>query len=555
MMGSPITPTFPMPTYDTVKPGALQMLPGAGGVGHLTAAEFAVANGLIAEDPGAPIVVVGSDGHARLLSDLGEDATVPEGGLWLCARGTCECPEGASGQTPATRPWAFPSALALRGPAGATVESIRLEDYCAPPEQPPPGAENPLDCSGGGCGSSNGDPHLVTLDGKPYDFQAVGEFTLVKSRSGDLEVQARQQPARTLGAISNNTLSLNTALAMRVAGSRVGVYAAKKGMRVRVNGRQVKTPTDGESVSLPGGGALAERADQLAVIWSDGSEARVWSVGSYGVAIMILPAPSRAGDLVGLLGNFDGNEANDFATRAGKSIPAGALLGTGTRAFNLLYRKFGESWRISQRQSLFDYGRGKSTRSYTRRAFPSRRLGVGSLPPALRRRAERICRAAGVRGRAALENCILDVAATGEAAFARDAATLEATAGRGAGSAVLEGPVLGDPNGVVSMEVVIRDGNPDEIRNLAYENLDAYCRQDDGSQLLVGEISGNAGTNLDSPGIYGENVSWLSYPQNPARQVQMFGTVNEQGTEVSAELRVYNNESCGNATATFTASR
>jgi hypothetical protein len=74
----------------------------------------------------------------------------------------------------------------------------------------------------------------------------------------------------------------------------------------------------------------------------------------------------------------------------------GSLLGSGKRAFRRLYGLFGDSWRIRQRQSLFNYRRGRTTRSYTRLRFPSRRLTVGSLPRALRRRAARICRAAGV---------------------------------------------------------------------------------------------------------------------------------------------------------------
>ena len=45
-------------------------------------------------------------------------------------------------------------------------------------------------------GADNGDPHIRTVDGKYYDFQAVGEFTLLRDTEG-LEIQVRQTPVPT----------------------------------------------------------------------------------------------------------------------------------------------------------------------------------------------------------------------------------------------------------------------------------------------------------------------------------------------------------------------
>jgi hypothetical protein len=76
---------------------------------------------------------------------------------------------------------------------------------------------------GGGEGASAasggltwGDPHLVTLNGFHYNFQAAGEFTLVRSDDGSLDVQVRQQPQLAL----SDQVAFNTAVAMLVAGTR-----------------------------------------------------------------------------------------------------------------------------------------------------------------------------------------------------------------------------------------------------------------------------------------------------------------------------------------------
>ena len=77
-----------------------------------------------------------------------------------------------------------------------------------------------MGCAEGGGGESSGltwgDPHLVTLNGFHYDFQGAGEFTLVRSDDGRLDVQVRQQPQLAL----SNQVSFDTAVAMLVAGTR-----------------------------------------------------------------------------------------------------------------------------------------------------------------------------------------------------------------------------------------------------------------------------------------------------------------------------------------------
>lgn len=531
----------------------------------LGANEYAMSQFLVVRDPTRPLVnVLSLRGRLRAAAK-GDFGVV--GSDWFCF-GKCTCPPGQVSSIPEHRQVPI-KALFLGMTGGAETAQGRVtfhpvSEFCESDKSPPPpGDDEPLDCSSGGCGNSNGDPHLVTFDGLAYDFQAAGEFTLVKSRSGDLEVQARQQPAPTVAGVPKGTVSINTAVAMRVGGSRVGVYATKRGISLRVNGRRVKPPRGKAILRLRGGGALAERKSQLTVFWPEGSKAALWSLGSTGVAFIMGPARSRAGRLVGLLGNFDGRRGNDLATRGGRRFGTRKVLGGRGRAFTLLYRRFGDSWRIRQRDSLFDYRRGRNTRSYTIRAFPRRPLSIGSLPAKLRRRAARICRAAGVRGRRLLNNCILDVAATGNHAFARDANRLEDTAPPPGAVRVYRLTGTFQPEGLpgtgeVSIEVVVRKGRPVEIRNLTFKDLPARCNVSGGLEPIyepAGTLSGGAGKNTNGSGVeFGRLLQWISYPDNGARQVVLAGRVSKSGRRITeGRLQVFNNTACQAAVGTFTA--
>lgn len=57
-----------------------------------------------------------------------------------------------------------------------------------------------------------GDPHLFTFDGLYYDFQAIGDFVLVRALDSDLEVQVRQGP---WSAYPETTLNVGLATVIR----------------------------------------------------------------------------------------------------------------------------------------------------------------------------------------------------------------------------------------------------------------------------------------------------------------------------------------------------
>ncbi len=95
---------------------------------------------------------------------------------------------------------------------------------------------------------SNGDPHLTSFDGHSFNFQAGGEFTLVRLDSGDLEVQAREEPLRWPDGHENITISVNTAVAIKAGTDRVGIYQHPDRPELRING-QVVAPREAQQLS------------------------------------------------------------------------------------------------------------------------------------------------------------------------------------------------------------------------------------------------------------------------------------------------------------------
>lgn len=280
-----------------------------------------------------------------------------------------------------------------------------------------------------------GDTHLVTFDGLLVDFQAVGEFVLIRSETGDLEIQIRQQPAK-----GSKTASLNTAVAANISGDRVAIDGAQS-VPLHINGDPATVPVEG--IALPNGGRVAIEGRSLYTLtWPDGSVIQVadWNYDARWLEVHLSLADGRAGTTEGLLGDADGDPGNDLTAADGTVFDVDDL------RFDDLYDGWGDSWRISQPESLFEYDAGDSTETFTDPEFPDDVVSVDSLGSDAHRDAARVCREAGVTEEALMQACVLDVAVTGVAEFARATADLQSAWTEGAsqrsGEAHLE--VTGD---------------------------------------------------------------------------------------------------------------
>lgn len=161
------------------------------------------------------------------------------------------------------------------------------------------------------------------------------------------------------------------------------------------------------SYSLPGGGSISPTLSNETVHWPYGSFVTVDFSGDHYLNLTISAAPDLKGHLSGLFGNDDGNPANDLTTGTGVTLPYPATTAE-------LYGTFSNSWRITQAKSLFDYGPGQSTTTFTDLAFPSKATSIATLPPTLAAAAESICQSAGITSEPFLDDCILDLALAGD---------------------------------------------------------------------------------------------------------------------------------------------
>ena len=231
------------------------------------------------------------------------------------------------------------------------------------------------------CGVIYGDPHLSSFDAALYDFQAVGEFIGAKSTTDDFELQARFVPVPPL-----LTVSIATAVAMRVAGHRVAFYRTLTGFDTRLDGAPFAVTPNPQA--LPGGGTIGTYGypNEVTVVWPDGSLAIVDAVGLYQqyyrFTVELGLAAARLTHFAGLLGNADGDKTNDLVTRDGQT-----QLPYPNPPFNQEYPAYADSWRISQAESLFDYGPGRRPRpSPTARSRMRLPRPAGCRPRCERRR-------------------------------------------------------------------------------------------------------------------------------------------------------------------------
>jgi hypothetical protein len=243
-----------------------------------------------------------------------------------------------------------------------------------------------------------GDPHMVTLDGRAYDLQSAGEFVTMDAASLGLEVQARLRP------ILPGQFSLVDRVVIGVAGHKVEI---QPGGDVWIDGSPLTYTTDYGEVS-PGIYAIRNESE-VTLVQPDSFRATI-RPNSIGIDLPVGVAT------LGLLGNHDGDPSNDLAAADGTLVPAGDTAA--------LHSWFADSWRVTDTTSLFTYGAGQSTASYTDKSFPSNVTTLADFSPSQLETANGKCIAAGVKPGVPMEACVLDLLVTADDSFQAAAAAI-----------------------------------------------------------------------------------------------------------------------------------
>lgn len=282
---------------------------------------------------------------------------------------------------------------------------------------------------------THGDPHIRTINGDRYDFQASGEFVLL--RGINLEIQARQTAVETDSPMGPNAhtgltscVSVNGAVAVRVGRHRITYQPNLSGVP-DPDGLQLRV--DGELVQMSAQGVpLASGARIIQTIAPGGIQ--IEAPG--GTVIVITPGWWNRYQLWYL--NIDARHVRAKQGLMGSiapgnwlpALPDGTFMGPRPADLQLrykhLYDVFGNAWRVTKESSLFDYAAGTSTETFTLESWPrgessnSCDLPEESQDPLKRldlEVAKEHC--AGIVDPDRREDCIQDVMVTGDPVFAQ----------------------------------------------------------------------------------------------------------------------------------------
>lgn len=266
-------------------------------------------------------------------------------------------------------------------------------------------------------GFVNGDPHIATLDGHTYVFQATGEFIVVDAPR--FQIQQRFE-----GDKGVNTSVRATAIR---AGNHVieFSYTATSGkdgvLPAIVDGGSMEV--DGEGLNFDDGTYVAQYrgsgGNDLIVVGPDGSYAVMENLDRAQNVFMALSPNTGKTVTGGLAGVPDGKIANDFTLRDGTVMAMGEA-----HTIEGLYGRFASSWRVRPDERLFTQGKAEDylTPGYT--DLPRSITKFSDFSESDIADARQTCIEAGVEQEAALDDCAYDVLASGgDAGWARMAAS------------------------------------------------------------------------------------------------------------------------------------
>jgi hypothetical protein len=283
-------------------------------------------------------------------------------------------------------------------------------------------------------GNHIGDPHVHTVDGTAYDFQSVGEFTLLRD-GGRMEIQVRQWPVPAANPATDahsdltECVSINVAVAVRMGAHHISLQQGPDRQRLEfyVGRKPAPMPVDG--IDLGGSRVTAFAASGEMGIRVDAADGTVvlitpyyWSANSVWYLDVSVSNTSADEGVMGFV------PKGSWLPRLRNGVDVGPRPASLHDRYVTLYKTFADSWRITDKTSLFVYAPGTSTATFTDPDWPAEKLPCRLKPefqiPGVNvhqgmpvERAQAICRI--VTDKKLYQNCVFDVATTGDATLAK----------------------------------------------------------------------------------------------------------------------------------------
>ncbi|XP_038046205.1 mucin-like protein [Patiria miniata] len=202
-----------------------------------------------------------------------------------------------------------------------------------------------------------GDPHIATIDGLQYTFNGLGEYTLVLIEDDDGQ-RVFELQGRTRQAVDTETGQLSQAT---VYSGFAAVYTGEARVEVKLSNdtMDLLTTVSGTIVTPTAEGLLFNslrltRSDnpiEVSVIYAEYVTFTV-RVNNSMADITILFNQDFRGRTKGLLGVWDDDPSNDTLRRDGTLQSAS---GDNGELLERDFFAFGETWKISEEDSLFFY--------------------------------------------------------------------------------------------------------------------------------------------------------------------------------------------------------
>lgn len=197
-----------------------------------------------------------------------------------------------------------------------------------------------------------GDPHMVTLDEKPFTFNGYGEYFILKVKGVDFTLQGRMEPLLADDG-SPSKATVYTAFAAKESGSDV--------VQIQLNGRGlVDVLVNGERIDFDELSLLEftgvsvlyyTNTTKYSVIFNSGISVTVEGQQELLGLVTLVPTIFK-GNTSGLLGYWDDSKEREFLK------PDGTFLNTNS-SLEIIHREFGQLWVTKPDESLFVYQQGQ----------------------------------------------------------------------------------------------------------------------------------------------------------------------------------------------------